>query len=265
MKSLVYFTHSAFDHPCSGKPARPPVAWRDQAGPCPGPALYHRAADRTHGGRSRGHGHRTGPGYRFRKLHRAFRLDQGPDRSFRGTARQKSARPYQPARTASSWRPSACWKGSVIAFFLQMFYGSVPFFSLLAGRILPQALYTGVLGAVLLKLHRQQGRHVGTDETKRSKGVIDGSAAGQPRRDPEKASAPGGLHHPCLLVVLFIRLWYLQAVKGEYYHEQAESNRITTGQAQASAGHYLRPQRQAARRECACLRHLADPGRRAGP
>ena len=27
-------------------------------------------------------------------------------------------------------------------------------------------------------------------------------------------------------VVLFVRLWYLQAVKGEYYHEQAESNRI---------------------------------------
>ena len=43
-------------------------------------------------------------------------------------------------------------EGIVIAFFLQMFYGSVPFFSLTAGRILPQALYTGVLGAVLLKL-----------------------------------------------------------------------------------------------------------------
>jgi len=29
-----------------------------------------------------------------------------------------------------------------------------------------------------------------------------------------------------LAVVLFIRLWYLQAIKGEYYHEQAENNRI---------------------------------------
>jgi penicillin-binding protein 2 len=29
-----------------------------------------------------------------------------------------------------------------------------------------------------------------------------------------------------LAVVLFIRLWYLQAVKGEFYHEQAENNRI---------------------------------------
>ena len=28
------------------------------------------------------------------------------------------------------------------------------------------------------------------------------------------------------IVILFIRLWYLQAVKGEYYQEQAESNRI---------------------------------------
>jgi len=29
-----------------------------------------------------------------------------------------------------------------------------------------------------------------------------------------------------LAVLLFIRLWYLQAIKGEYYHEQAENNRI---------------------------------------
>lgn len=29
-----------------------------------------------------------------------------------------------------------------------------------------------------------------------------------------------------VIVVLFVRLWYLQVVKGEYYHEQAESNRI---------------------------------------
>lgn len=43
-------------------------------------------------------------------------------------------------------------EGIIIAFFLQMFYGSVPFFGLTAGRILPQAIYTGVLGAVLLKL-----------------------------------------------------------------------------------------------------------------
>jgi rod shape-determining protein MreD len=43
-------------------------------------------------------------------------------------------------------------EGIFIAFFLQMFYGSVPFVSLMAGRILPQAIYTGVLGAVLLKL-----------------------------------------------------------------------------------------------------------------
>src|SRR5574341_949081 len=28
------------------------------------------------------------------------------------------------------------------------------------------------------------------------------------------------------IFILFIRIWYLQAVKGDYYHEQAESNRI---------------------------------------
>jgi rod shape-determining protein MreD len=43
-------------------------------------------------------------------------------------------------------------EGVFIAFFLQMFYGTVPFFSLMTGRIFPQALYTGVLGAVLLRL-----------------------------------------------------------------------------------------------------------------
>jgi len=43
-------------------------------------------------------------------------------------------------------------EGIGIAFFLQMFYGSVPFFNLMAGRILPQALYTGALGAMLLRL-----------------------------------------------------------------------------------------------------------------
>ena len=43
-------------------------------------------------------------------------------------------------------------EGITIAFLLQMFYESVPFFSLIAGRILPQAIYTGVLGAVLLRL-----------------------------------------------------------------------------------------------------------------
>ncbi len=29
-----------------------------------------------------------------------------------------------------------------------------------------------------------------------------------------------------LATILFIRLWYLQAIKGEFYHEQAENNRI---------------------------------------
>ena len=43
-------------------------------------------------------------------------------------------------------------EGIFSALLQQMFYGSVPLFSLIAGSILPQALYTGVLGAVLLKL-----------------------------------------------------------------------------------------------------------------
>ncbi len=42
-------------------------------------------------------------------------------------------------------------EGFCIALILQLFYGSVPFFNLLVGRVLPQALYTGVLGAILLQ------------------------------------------------------------------------------------------------------------------
>jgi rod shape-determining protein MreD len=43
-------------------------------------------------------------------------------------------------------------EGICIAVGLQLSYGSVPFFTLIMERVLPQALYTGVLGVVLLKL-----------------------------------------------------------------------------------------------------------------
>jgi rod shape-determining protein MreD len=43
-------------------------------------------------------------------------------------------------------------EGILISLFLQVTYGAVPFFSMLAGRLLPQALYTGVLGLVVLRL-----------------------------------------------------------------------------------------------------------------
>jgi rod shape-determining protein MreD len=43
-------------------------------------------------------------------------------------------------------------EGIFIALFVQVYYGSVPFFSILTGRLLPQAIYTGLLGFVLLRL-----------------------------------------------------------------------------------------------------------------
>ena len=43
-------------------------------------------------------------------------------------------------------------EGILISLFLQVTYGAVPFFSMIAGRLLPQALYTSVLGLVLLQL-----------------------------------------------------------------------------------------------------------------
>ena len=41
-------------------------------------------------------------------------------------------------------------EGILIALFMQIFYGSVPFFSLLFGHLLPQAVYTGLFGALVL-------------------------------------------------------------------------------------------------------------------
>jgi rod shape-determining protein MreD len=43
-------------------------------------------------------------------------------------------------------------EGICITLFMQVYYGSVPFFSILTGRLLPQAIYTGILGVVLLQL-----------------------------------------------------------------------------------------------------------------
>ena len=43
-------------------------------------------------------------------------------------------------------------EGIFIALFVQVYYGSVPFFSILTRRLLPQAIYTGLLGFVLLRL-----------------------------------------------------------------------------------------------------------------
>jgi cell shape-determining protein MreD len=42
-------------------------------------------------------------------------------------------------------------EGISIALFLQFLYGDLSFFSLVAGRVIPQAIYTGVLGVVLLR------------------------------------------------------------------------------------------------------------------
>jgi len=42
-------------------------------------------------------------------------------------------------------------EGIGLMLFMQIFYEDLPFFSLIAGRILPQAIYTGVLGVVLLQ------------------------------------------------------------------------------------------------------------------
>jgi rod shape-determining protein MreD len=43
-------------------------------------------------------------------------------------------------------------EGICITLFMQVYYGSVPFFSILTSRLLPQAIYTGILGVVLLQL-----------------------------------------------------------------------------------------------------------------
>lgn len=43
-------------------------------------------------------------------------------------------------------------EGIYISFFLQTTSGAIPFFNLIAGRIIPQAFYTGLLGLLMLHL-----------------------------------------------------------------------------------------------------------------
>jgi rod shape-determining protein MreD len=47
-------------------------------------------------------------------------------------------------------------EGLLISLFLQTTYGLVPFFSTIAGRLIPQAIYTSVLCYLLLRLVRQR-------------------------------------------------------------------------------------------------------------
>lgn len=47
-------------------------------------------------------------------------------------------------------------EGIYIFLFLQTTSGAVPFFSLIAGRIVPQALYTGLLGLLLLHVVKKK-------------------------------------------------------------------------------------------------------------
>lgn len=48
-------------------------------------------------------------------------------------------------------------EGLLIAFFLQVTYGTVPFFSILGGHLLPQALSTSLLGYFLLRMVGKKG------------------------------------------------------------------------------------------------------------
>ncbi len=47
-------------------------------------------------------------------------------------------------------------EGIYISLFLQTTSGAVPFFSLMAGRIVPQALYTGLLGLLMLHVAKKK-------------------------------------------------------------------------------------------------------------
>jgi rod shape-determining protein MreD len=47
-------------------------------------------------------------------------------------------------------------EGIYISLFLQTTSGAVPFFSLIAGRIVPQALYTGLFGLLMLHLLKKK-------------------------------------------------------------------------------------------------------------
>ena len=48
-------------------------------------------------------------------------------------------------------------EGILISFFLQVTYGEVPFFALLFSRFIPQAVYTGLLCLILLRVVNHRG------------------------------------------------------------------------------------------------------------
>jgi rod shape-determining protein MreD len=51
-------------------------------------------------------------------------------------------------------------EGIVISLLMQIFYGAVPFFSLFFTRMLPEAVYTGILGTFVLRfISRRNVRH----------------------------------------------------------------------------------------------------------
>jgi rod shape-determining protein MreD len=47
-------------------------------------------------------------------------------------------------------------EGIFITLFMQTTYGAVPFFSLVAGRIVPEALYTGLFGLLMLHVTKKK-------------------------------------------------------------------------------------------------------------
>lgn len=42
-------------------------------------------------------------------------------------------------------------EGVIIAIFMQIYHGDVPFFGIFFGKLLPRAVYTGLLGAILMR------------------------------------------------------------------------------------------------------------------
>ena len=151
MKSLVYFTILLLIIPVQASLLAPLSLGGIKPDLALVAALYHRAADRPRGGSPCGHGYRAGTGYRFSKLHRFFRLDPGTDRFFRGIARQKSARSYQPVEQhlPGGFQLAGRDRHRVLSADV-LRIGPVPQPD---SRSHPaQALYTGLLGAVLLKL-----------------------------------------------------------------------------------------------------------------
>ena len=250
MKPRFYLVHLPADHPCAGEPASPAVPGRHQARSCPGPAfVIGLLTGPLEGGAGR-HGHRPAAGRRVPPASSGFTgFTRGLVGLVAGLLGRRMLDIASPSIVHFPGRLSALRKA-----FSSLFLHP----DVLRGRpLLQHALHPHDPPGALYRAARVSSccspSRTGTSSShaeaarsfRRSCRCTSRTAPSISRKDFPLLAAFIIL----FTVVLFVRLWYLQAVKGRVLPGTGGEQPHQAGEAQAAAGHYLRPQRQADRRE----------------